>query len=404
MQFSDNYGRDVPVKIPVVLAALASVGLAACAAPGQIASSQGWSKDEAAAIAAWPGRKPTGKLDPATESRIAAIVAGMTLEQKIGQMTQAEIRSITPDQVREYYIGTILNGGGAWPGMKKHATVGDWARLADQFAKAAMSTDMKVQIPLIWGIDAVHGNNNVVGATIYPHNIGLGAAHDPALVERIGRATAKSVRATGIGWAFAPTLAVVQNQRWGRSYESYSSDPTQVAANGAALIRGLQGNLTGDGDVIASAKHFAGDGGTYRGVDQGESRSTARQFATLHGAGYYTALDADVQTVGRALVRHGIDAVIATNTTFSRAGVEGLPHADEAGGLSGAPLRDRSTAVVRQLAEVVEGALPIIASGGILSGADAAAKIAAGASLVQIYTGFIYRGPTLIREAVKSLR
>ncbi len=297
MQFSDNYGRDVPVKIPVVLAALASVGLAACAAPGQIASGQGWSKDEAAAIAAWPGRKPTGKLDPATESRIAAIVAGMTLEQKIGQMTQAEIRSITPDQVREYYIGTILNGGGAWPGMKKHATVGDWARLADQFAKAAMSTDMKVQIPLIWGIDAVHGNNNVVGATIYPHNIGLGAAHDPALVERIGRATAKSVRATGIGWAFAPTLAVVQNQRWGRSYESYSSDPTQVAANGAALIRGLQGNLTGDGDVIASAKHFAGDGGTYRGVDQGESRSTARQFATLHGAGYYTALDADVQTV-----------------------------------------------------------------------------------------------------------
>ncbi|HOB62682.1 MAG TPA: quinone-dependent dihydroorotate dehydrogenase [Candidatus Competibacteraceae bacterium] len=114
--------------------------------------------------------------------------------------------------------------------------------------------------------------------------------------------------------------------------------------------------------------------------------------------------DADVPTVGRALVRHGIDAVIATNTTFSRAGVEGLPHADEAGGLSGAPLRDRSTAVVRQLAEVVEGALPIIASGGILSGADAAAKIAAGASLVQIYTGFIYRGPTLIREAVKSLR
>lgn len=114
--------------------------------------------------------------------------------------------------------------------------------------------------------------------------------------------------------------------------------------------------------------------------------------------------DADVPTVGWALVRHGIDAVIATNTTFSRAGVEGLPHADEAGGLSGAPLRDRSTAVVRQLAEVVEGALPIIASGGILSGADAAAKIAAGASLVQIYTGFIYRGPTLIREAVKSLR
>lgn len=114
--------------------------------------------------------------------------------------------------------------------------------------------------------------------------------------------------------------------------------------------------------------------------------------------------DADVPTVGQALVRHGIDAVIATNTTFSRAGVEGLPHAAETGGLSGAPLRERSTAVVQQLADVVAGALPIIAAGGILSGADAAAKMAAGASLVQIYTGFIYRGPVLIREAVAALR
>ena len=114
--------------------------------------------------------------------------------------------------------------------------------------------------------------------------------------------------------------------------------------------------------------------------------------------------DADLPAVGRALVRHAIDAVIATNTTFSRAGVEGLPHADEAGGLSGAPLRDRSTAVVRQLTDILGGALPIIAVGGISSGADAAAKIAAGASLVQLYTGFIYRGPELIREAVMALR
>lgn len=274
-----------------------SFGVAACAAGGQLALKPEWSAHEARAVAAWPARQPTGQLDPATEARIARIVGGMTVEQKVGQITQPDIRYITPDQVREYYIGTILNGGGAWPGMNKHARLEDWTRLAGQYAVAAMSTDMAVKVPIIWGIDAVHGNNNVVGATIYPHNIGLGAAHDPALIERIGRATARSVRATGIGWAFAPTLAVVQNQRWGRSYESYSSDPAQVAANGAALVRGLQGNLTGDGDVIASAKHFVGDGGTHLGIDQGENRASARDFVSLHGAGYYTALDADVQTV-----------------------------------------------------------------------------------------------------------
>lgn len=231
------------------------------------------------------------------EAKIARIVAGMTLAQKVGQMTEPDIRYITPDQVREYHIGTILNGGGAWPQMNKHARVSGWTALAAAFAKASTSTDMKVQIPIIWGIDAVHGNNNVYGATIYPHNIGLGAAHDPELVERIGHATARAVRATGIGWAFAPTVAVVQNQRWGRTYESYSSDPAKVAANGAALIRGLQGNLTGEGDVIASVKHFAGDGGTFNGVDQGENRSSAEDYVRLHGAGYYAALDAGAQTV-----------------------------------------------------------------------------------------------------------
>jgi len=285
------------VKIRIVLAAAASFGVAACTGQGQLAQDQGWSADEAKAIAAWPGRKPAGKLDPATEQRIAAIVAGMTLEQKVGQMTQPSILSITPDEVRQYYIGSVLNGGGGWPGGKRASTAAEWAALADQYTRASLSTDMKVPVPVIWGTDAVHGHNNVRGATTFPQNIGLGAANDPALVERIGRATARQVRATGIGWAFAPTLAVVQNQRWGRSYESYSSDPKIVARLGGALVRGLQGKLTGDGDVIASAKHFAGDGGTFQGIDQGENRADARAFATLHGAGYYAALDADVQTV-----------------------------------------------------------------------------------------------------------
>ncbi|MBU6267552.1 MAG: glycoside hydrolase family 3 protein [Sphingomonadales bacterium] len=275
--------------------AIAAIAIPTAAAPA--GTTPGFTAAERAAIAAWPVRKATAHRDPAVERRIRAIVSGMTLEQKIGQITQPEIRYITPDEVRAHYIGTILNGGGAWPAMNKHAAVTDWTALADAYAKAALATDMPVKVPILWGIDAVHGNNNIFGATTYPHNIGLGAAHDPALVQRIGRATARSVRATGIGWAFAPTVAVVQNQRWGRAYESYSSDPAQVAANGAALIRGLQGKLSGEGDVLASVKHFVGDGGTFRGIDQGENRASPATLARMHGRGYYAALDADVQTV-----------------------------------------------------------------------------------------------------------
>jgi len=146
----------------------------------------------------WQKPVPAAAPDAALEARVRSIVAGMTLEQKVGQMTQADIRSITPDDVRKYYIGSVLNGGGAWPGMNMHSSVGDWLKLSDEFYRASMSTDMKVKVPVIWGIDAVHGNNNIYGATLFPHNIGLGAAHDPALMTRIGRATASQVRATGL--------------------------------------------------------------------------------------------------------------------------------------------------------------------------------------------------------------
>jgi len=247
--------------------------------------------------APWPAREATYPVDPVLEKRIASIVSEMTLEQKVGQMTQAEIRYITPDEVREYYIGSILNGGGSWPAMNKGASVADWATLSDAFYAASMSTDMKTRIPVIWGTDAVHGHNNVAGATLFPHNIGLGAARDPDLVRRIGRATAKAVRATGITWVFAPTLAVVQDRRWGRTYESYSSDPQIVAQYADAMVRGLQGDLVGDGDVVATAKHFIGDGGTYRGKDQGEARATLSEMSAEHAKGYYAALDAGAQTV-----------------------------------------------------------------------------------------------------------
>ena len=249
-----------------------------------------------AAAQTWPSAVPQTQ-DAALEARVHAIVAGMTLEQKIGQMTQADIRSVTPDDVRRYYIGSVLNGGGAWPAMNMHASVNDWLKLSDAFYRASMSTNMKVKVPVIWGTDAVHGHNNVYGATLFPHNIGLGAAHDPALVERIGRATAEQVRATGITWAFAPTLAVVQNPRWGRTYESYSSNPDLVRSYGEAMVSGLQGRLGSPTSVLATAKHYLGDGGTFHGKDQGETRTTEANLARTHAAGYYGALKANVRTV-----------------------------------------------------------------------------------------------------------
>ena len=250
-----------------------------------------------AAAPTWPRADIPQTTDAALEARVHAIVAGMTLEQKVGQMTQPDIRSVTPDDVRRYYIGSVLNGGGAWPAMNMHAGVDDWLRLSDAFYRASMSTDMKVKVPVIWGTDAVHGHNNVYGATLFPHNIGLGAAHDPALIERIGHATAEQVRATGITWAFAPTLAVVQNPRWGRTYESYSSDPDPVRSYGEAMVRGLQGKLGSPTSILATAKHYLGDGGTFHGKDQGETRTSEANLARTHAAGYYGALKANVRTV-----------------------------------------------------------------------------------------------------------
>ncbi len=251
----------------------------------------------ATAAQTWPRAAVPARPDAALEARVRSIVSSMTLEQKIGQMTQADIRSITPDDVRKYYIGSILNGGGAWPSMNMHSSVGDWLKLSDAYYRASMSTDMKVKVPVIWGTDAVHGHNNIYGATLFPHNIGLGAAHDPELMRRIGHATAEQVRATGISWAFAPTLAVAQNPRWGRTYESYSSDPALVRAYGEAMVDGLQGKLGSPTSVVATAKHWLGDGGTFHGVDQGETRTSEENLLRTHAVGYYGALHADVQTV-----------------------------------------------------------------------------------------------------------
>ncbi|WP_248965041.1 glycoside hydrolase family 3 protein [Sphaerisporangium perillae] len=249
-------------------------------------------------LADWPKVESRIKKNPADEKRVAEILAGMTLAEKVGQMTQPEISAITPEEVAQYGIGSVLNGGGSWPGRDKHASPKAWLDLADAYWQASVGT--RTKIPVIWGIDAVHGNNNVYGATIFPHNIGLGAAHDPCLVRDIGAATATQIRATGQDWAFAPTLAVVRDDRWGRTYEGFSEDPRITRAYGYEAVRGLQGTHPrgiGEKGVIATAKHFIGDGGTLKGTDQGVNPSSEAEMINIHGQGYYGALAAGAQTV-----------------------------------------------------------------------------------------------------------
>jgi len=293
--FDRRFCQTCPVKITRLFAdtVLLAAGLILPRAP---AHSSGTPTD----ASHWPAThalNPSARNVAADEALIRRIVAGMTLEQKVGQMTQPNIWSVTPDDVRRYYLGSILNGGGAWPGNRKDASVADWLAPSKAYYDASMSTDMKIKIPVIWGTDAVHGHNNVHGATLFPHNIGLGAAHDPALLTRIGRATARAVRATGITWVFAPAVAVAENPRWGRTYESYSSDPALVSSYADAIIRGLQGDLKGGDDVLATPKVWIGDGATLHGKEQGEIRASEAHLIRTQAAGFYGALKGGAETV-----------------------------------------------------------------------------------------------------------
>ncbi|MDP2367383.1 glycoside hydrolase family 3 N-terminal domain-containing protein [Rhodoferax sp.] len=245
----------------------------------------------------WPRITSAIPKDAVIEAEVARILAGMTLPQKVGQMTQPEIKSVTPAQVTEYYIGSVLNGGGSWPQGNKLAGVADWVSLADQYYHASMATDMLVKVPVVWGTDAIHGHGNVYGATLFPHNIGLGAAHDADLVRRIGVAVGRQVRATGINWVFGPTLAVARDDRWGRTYESFSEDAGLVNAYASAYVVGMQGSFSNDANVIATAKHFIGDGATDLGKDQGVAKVSSADMINQHAQGYYSALSAGAQTV-----------------------------------------------------------------------------------------------------------
>ena len=233
-------------------------------------------------------------LDTSVTARVEALLARLSLDQKLGQMLQPERMSITPDEVATYGIGSVLSGGGSAPGANRAA---DWIAMNDAYWMASMRTDDgRVPIPLLYGVDAIHGHANVLGATVFPHNIGLGAMQDPDLLEAIGQATAREILATGVEWTFAPTLAVAGDIRWGRTYESYSEDPARVTAYAGRFVRGLQGDL-GDTSVVACAKHFVGDGGTTNGRDQGNTVVSEAELLARHVAPYRPAIDAGVLTV-----------------------------------------------------------------------------------------------------------
>lgn len=243
-------------------------------------------------------------MDPTqdVEARVEALLSQMTLEEKIGQMLQPEQMYITTEEVTRYGVGSILSGGGAAPASGN--TVADWANHVNKLKQAALET--RLGIPLLYGVDAVHGNNNVYGTTVFPHNVGLGATGDLELVEKIGEATAKEVRAIGVQWTFAPCLGNPQNVRWGRSYECFSEDAGEVAEFGAAFIRGFQGELGSktfldENHIIACAKHYIGEGYTADGINQGNVKMSEEEFDALLASGvldpYTMAVNEGVRTV-----------------------------------------------------------------------------------------------------------
>ena len=260
------------------------------------------SEHEQGDITLWPTLKNKVQKSTEIENTIAGYLKSMTLEQKVAQMIQPEIRDITVEDMRKYGFGSYLNGGGSFPDANKHATPADWIALAESMYQASVDDTLDgSKIPTMWGTDAVHGHNNVIGATLFPHNIGLGAANNPALIEQIAAATAVEVMATGIDWVFAPTVAVVRDDRWGRTYEGYSEDPAIVREYSAAIVNGLQGRADGDflsdKRVISTVKHFLGDGGTVDGDDQGNNIDTEKDLYNIHAQGYVGGLTAGSQSV-----------------------------------------------------------------------------------------------------------
>ncbi|HEY8053365.1 MAG TPA: glycoside hydrolase family 3 protein [Steroidobacteraceae bacterium] len=279
----------------------------------------------------WPRQQSPLARNTDLEHRIDDLLARMTPAQKVGQLVQADIGSVKPVDVRKLALGSVLNGGNSSPRDDKLVAPGEWLALADRFYDASVAAG--VGVPLLWGTDAVHGHNNIPGATIFPHNIGLGATRDAELIRRIGEITALEVRVTGLDWAFSPTVAVARDARWGRTYESYSENPQLVREYAAAMVTGLQGppgtpQFLDAAHVLATPKHFLGDGGT-RGKDQGDNISSETALRDLDAPGYLAALGAGAQTVmasyssWHGAKMHGNRALL-TGVLKGRFGFDGL--------------------------------------------------------------------------------
>jgi len=252
----------------------------------------------AVACLCWAASKPMplSSYDPQAK----ALLARMTLEEKIGQMTQPEQNELKdPADVENYFVGSLLSGGSSDP--KEGNSLKAWTDLYDRLQARTQKTRLK--IPILYGIDAVHGHNNVLNAVIFPHNIGLGCTRNPKLIEQVHRVTAEEVRATGIQWAFGPCVTVPQDVRWGRTYEGFSEDPKLVRELAGPAVRGFQGNGLDDPlGVLACAKHFIGDGGTAygsakTGLDQGDMKVDEATLRRVHLQGYLTAIEAGVGTI-----------------------------------------------------------------------------------------------------------
>jgi len=242
------------------------------------------------------------KLLSSHDPRAKELLARMTLDEKIGQMTQPEQGAIKDfTDIEHYMVGSVLSGGNSDP--EEGNSLENWTNLYDRFQQHSRKT--RLGIPILYGIDAVHGHNNVLGAVIFPQNIGLGCTRNPALIESVARITAEEVRATGINWTFAPCVTVPQDVRWGRTYEGYSEDPQLVQVLGEAAVRGLQGpSLNEPLSVLACAKHYVGDGGTTFGsgtrgslLDQGDTRVDEQTLRRVHLQGYISAIHAGVGSI-----------------------------------------------------------------------------------------------------------
>jgi len=287
----------------------------------------------------WPQAHSPLAPDAALEERITRLLGSMSTEDKVGQIIQADVASVTPEDVHRYRLGSILNGGNSGPGGDDFAPARAWLAAADAYYLASVDkSDGRAGIPVLWGLDAVHGHANIIGATIFPHNIALGATRDVELIREIGAVTAREMRVTGQEWNFGPTLAVVRDDRWGRTYESYSEDPEIVQTFATAMVTGLQGEPRSAGflrppHVISTAKHFLGDGGTAEGRDQGDNPSPEALLRDIHAAGYPAAIAAGVQSVmvsyssWQGVKMHGNSSLL-TDVLKERLGFDGIVVSD----------------------------------------------------------------------------